>query len=414
MSPKFIVIFLTLTLLLAACATPGSLPAFETIGTPRQDTPTPMLLTPYPLPQFGSPTSTPMTNPEPSSSESVAHKLPPSGYEPQPGDKNFARDLVYLDLANSHIVFSLTDPGQVSVMLQGNLPEACHKLRVVVSPPDASLGIRIEAYSVVDPASTCLAALEPFSASIPLGPFTSGKYSVVVNDEPLGEFSIPYTPQPADDGFTRGDVILDMPNSKLLTIGTQPIEAIAVLKGSLLNPCYQLRMTASQSNEKGAINLEIYSVVDPKAVCTEVLQPFEIAISLGSVSSGHIKVLVNGEVLGEIATGYEPQPGDENLSRGEAFVDLANSQLVLIDSQPGRASVTLRGTLPTPCHQLRVVVSQPDETNKIDLEVYSVVDPAVICITMVQPFEASIQLGSFSSGHYTVYVNGELLGEFDS
>jgi hypothetical protein len=32
----------------------------------------------------------------------------------------------------------------------------------------------------------------------------------------------------------------------------------------------------------------------------------------------------------------------------------------------------------------------------------------------VEPFEANIDLGTYPSGHYSVWVNGELAGEFDS
>jgi hypothetical protein len=32
----------------------------------------------------------------------------------------------------------------------------------------------------------------------------------------------------------------------------------------------------------------------------------------------------------------------------------------------------------------------------------------------VEPFEATIDLGTYPSGHYSVWVNGELAGEFDS
>jgi hypothetical protein len=32
----------------------------------------------------------------------------------------------------------------------------------------------------------------------------------------------------------------------------------------------------------------------------------------------------------------------------------------------------------------------------------------------LEPFEANIGLGSFPSGYYSVRVNGEMIGEFDS
>jgi hypothetical protein len=88
--------------------------------------------------------------------------------------------------------------------------------------------------------------------------------------------------------------------------------------------------------------------------------------------------------------------------------------LLIFESFSDQISISLSGDLPTPCHQLRVQVNEPDENNKIDVDAYSVVDPDMICIQVLEPFQASIDLGTFPSGHYSVWVNGELAGEFDS
>ena len=107
-----------------------------------------------------------------------------------------------------------------------------------------------------------------------------------------------------------------------------------------------------------------------------------------------------------------PQPGDENLVRGEIF--LQEASLVIRESFPPQVSLTLRGDLPTPCHILRAILNPPDGENKIIVEAYSVVDPDRICTQVLQPFEESLDLGTYPSGHYTVWVNGEMAGEFDT
>lgn len=109
---------------------------------------------------------------------------------------------------------------------------------------------------------------------------------------------------------------------------------------------------------------------------------------------------------------YGVQPGDANLEVGSVFLNLAESDILLLESYPVQVKLVLRGDLPTPCNQLRVKVSEPDAQNRIQVEVYSVIDPNVICIQVIQPFETQITLGSFTSGKFTVYVNGEYLGEF--
>lgn len=112
-------------------------------------------------------------------------------------------------------------------------------------------------------------------------------------------------------------------------------------------------------------------------------------------------------------SGYEPQPGDDKLTRDQVFLDLENSQVLVMESMPVQVSVILNGNLSDPCHELRVVVTPANAQNKINMEVYSVVDSSKACITVLQPFTATILLGSFPAGHYTVYANGQLVGEFD-
>ena len=89
------------------------------------------------------------------------------------------------------------------------------------------------------------------------------------------------------------------------------------------------------------------------------------------------------------------------------------SRLIISGTQPNEVSCQPERYLSDPCHQLRIVLTPADAQNKINLEVYSVYDSKAVCTTVIQPFQVNFPLGSFSSGHYTVYVNGEDLGEFD-
>jgi hypothetical protein len=108
---------------------------------------------------------------------------------------------------------------------------------------------------------------------------------------------------------------------------------------------------------------------------------------------------------------YAPNPADNDLQRGEAFV--LNIQMLTMESYPLQFSLTLKGNLPTPCHQLRVAVSPPNEEQKIIVDVYSVFDPNELCAEVIQEFEVNIPLGSFPGGHYTIWVNGQQAAEID-
>jgi hypothetical protein len=107
-----------------------------------------------------------------------------------------------------------------------------------------------------------------------------------------------------------------------------------------------------------------------------------------------------------------PKPGDANLTRGNVYIH--EKSLVIRESYPPQISLSLHGDLPTPCHELRAEIATPNPENKILVDVYSVVDPNIGCTQVLKPFEEFVDLGTFRTGHYSVWVNGELAGEFDS
>jgi hypothetical protein len=115
------------------------------------------------------------------------------------------------------------------------------------------------------------------------------------------------------------------------------------------------------------------------------------------------------------APGYEtppawmPAPGDEKLVRGEVFID--EKQLLTLEIYPPQVMLHLKGSLPTPCHQLRVKVNGPDDQNSIQVEVYSLAKPDEICIQVLAPFDVNIPLRNFPAGKFMVWVNGEKVGE---
>jgi hypothetical protein len=104
--------------------------------------------------------------------------------------------------------------------------------------------------------------------------------------------------------------------------------------------------------------------------------------------------------------------GDEGKVRGNAYV--RDAQLVIMESYPVQVSLSVSGELPTPCNEFRYAIEQPDAENRIYVEVYSVVDPEELCIQVLESFSENISLPvqDLPDGTYSVYVNGELVGEF--
>ena len=142
----------------------------------------------------------------------------------------------------------------------------------------------------------------------------------------------------------------------------------------------------------------------PKTVGMPTITPYYPAPSEGSEGEGGAKVI----------NSYKPQPSDGNMNRGNVFLDLEGSEILVMESAPVQVNVLLKGDLPDPCHELRVVPTTDEAAKRVDLEVYSLTKKGGACITVLQSFEATIMLGSFTGGTYEVFANGEKLGEFDS
>jgi hypothetical protein len=288
-----------LALFLAACAGPTETPPVVVTENPPVSTPRASVPTPYPEPVIVNPTP-PTAYPEPGNpTPAPPPVIPPSGYEPQPGDEKLKRDPVFLEMENSDVVVVAYEPSQAFANLVGNLSDPCHNLRVVVTPPDTQNTINLEVYSLVDPSTACITVLEPFTATIPLGTYASGHYVVMVDGTRLGEFDTQFAPKPEDESLTRGEVFLDA-SASMVRLPDEGIQEVSVLlKGDLPTPCNQLRIVSPTTESENKINLEVYSVVNPHTICTDVLQPFQVIYPLGSFPTGHYFVYVNGTLLGE-------------------------------------------------------------------------------------------------------------------
>lgn len=111
---------------------------------------------------------------------------------------------------------------------------------------------------------------------------------------------------------------------------------------------------------------------------------------------------------------YAPQAGDSELMAGDLTID--STSVFLAKSQPPQVMVNFAYFQPTPCNQLRVEISATDADNRISVNAYAVAEKDKPCALMAlaTPLQASLNLGSFTGGHYFVLLNGNQIGEFDS
>jgi hypothetical protein len=98
---------------------------------------------------------------------------------------------------------------------------------------------------------------------------------------------------------------------------------------------------------------------------------------------------------------------------GTIYID--SSDLLVAESYPVQIFLHITGNLPTPCHEFRSQVPSPDEQNRIYVTAWSESDPNTICIQVLEPFDTniSISMEDAAEGSYTVWLNGEKVGEFN-
>jgi hypothetical protein len=100
---------------------------------------------------------------------------------------------------------------------------------------------------------------------------------------------------------------------------------------------------------------------------------------------------------------YQPKAGDESMTRGKAFFD----SVLFKDKGDGTATLTFKGSLPTPCNELRLEFSNVG--SELIFTGYSVIAKDQMCTEVIQPFEFELVLQNLGTAQYTVKVNDQVM-----
>lgn len=100
--------------------------------------------------------------------------------------------------------------------------------------------------------------------------------------------------------------------------------------------------------------------------------------------------------------------GDE-IHPSEVKVD--DAILIVMESYPMKVSLALKGELPSPCHELVWEVVNKSDEKIIEVVTYAESAPERFCIQVLEPFEHTIPLGSFTELNFRVRLNGEEIGD---
>lgn len=118
---------------------------------------------------------------------------------------------------------------------------------------------------------------------------------------------------PADDGI--GPVYVE--STDILYLESWPVQVVLNVRGNLPTPCHELAYEVQDLGDR--IDVLLWSTTEPGGFCAAVLEPFEVAIPLGSYTSADLPVLVNGEEVGVISIPSTQPDGISLLAAGWSF-----------------------------------------------------------------------------------------------
>jgi hypothetical protein len=203
---------------------------------------------------------------------------------------------------------------------------------------------------------------------------------------------------------------VEITHSEVRLLESYPVQVHLLVEGNLPSPCYELRWEVAEPDEENRILVRVWGEMDSQAICAQVIERFEETIPLGTYTSGAYTVWVNEEQVNQFDLGGEAMAPDQGSDRQPVYVDAAKA--VITKGVPAQVALSVQGNLPTPCHVLDWEVSLPDADGKIEVQLFSTVDPEQICAQVLEPFDVSIPIGDFTEGSFTIWLNGEQVGEF--
>ena len=218
---------------------------------------------------------------------------------------------------------------------------------------------------------------------------------------------LPSEPQEPED--------LTIESVELVQAESWPVQIRMELAGTLPSACYSLDYAVILPGTDGVIEVEAHAKLEENTVCEQQAEPFRQAIGLGSYTEADFQVLLNGEPVSEIRLGSESKaPGTTDvggMTRGPVYIN--ETELLILESFPVQIEIVIRGALPTPCASLEWSVEAPDAQGRISVEAFSLQNPTLACIQVLEEIEERLAIGSYSEGSYSVWLNGELVGEFE-
>jgi hypothetical protein len=106
-----------------------------------------------------------------------------------------------------------------------------------------------------------------------------------------------YTPRPGDAALQLDAATVLSTDIRIME--SYPLQFSVLLTGTLPTACHALRVLIHDPDAQDRIRLDVYSVVDPEALCAPIVREFEQSVFLGSYPAGRYTVWIGEEPVGE-------------------------------------------------------------------------------------------------------------------
>ena len=108
-------------------------------------------------------------------------------YAPETGDVGLQIGGVTITAVSLSEKYEFSPP-RAMLNILGYMPSVCNELRVNILPPDKNFRVFVEVYSLINKNINCDNVFQQFEANILLGTYSSGRYTVWINDGLAGDF----------------------------------------------------------------------------------------------------------------------------------------------------------------------------------------------------------------------------------
>lgn len=262
--------------------------------------------------------------------------------------------------------------------------------------------------------TTCSSEAAPFELVVELGDFSDIQRAgdnpvLVVNDYPAQLVVMVENIAAPTEPFVPNVTPLVLYPVTVETVTavvaeSDPAQTTFTISGAYGTGCEVPTYTRTVVDEETKdIEIRIFQVMDAAQACPAILLFYEGEIVLTDALSGQYELYVNG-VRFVYDADTQSLYSEGELMRLPTVIETVD--VLVMESFPPQLSLQVTGYQSDGCDfPAQVEIRREAETNTVYVQIFREMPLAVMCPSNIISYEASISLGAFDPGSYTIIVN---------